>query len=280
VGVAKLSDGRQLGYALMGVADGFPIVALHGTPGSARQLASLDRRVGDLGVFLIAPDRPGYGESTYDPHRTIASGARDVAELLDQLDVGRCGIVGLSGGGPTALACAALLSDRITAVATVGGVAPLVPRDPTLPPDRSMVRLARRSRPVTRLIFEGVFLAGRLQPERMLARFAGLLARSDAALLREDLEVRSAFLDDFRHSSRTAAQAVTRDLWLFGRPWDVDGSRADTTIHVWHGTEDRNVPFAHAGVIAARFPRAELHVVEGGGHLLVGQMEAIVAGVR
>jgi pimeloyl-ACP methyl ester carboxylesterase len=109
-------------------------MVLHGTPGSSRQLAALGPLAGTRGIAVVAPDRAGYGGSSHDPSRTIASGAHDVEMLIAQLGLPACGIVGISGGAPTALACGVLLGDRVSAVATVGSVAPLVPRDPSLPP--------------------------------------------------------------------------------------------------------------------------------------------------
>jgi pimeloyl-ACP methyl ester carboxylesterase len=271
-----LPDGRRLAYQVMGAPARSPAVVLHGTPGSARQLAGLDRPARDRGLALIVPDRPGYGGSGYDPSGTIASGARDLGELLNHLSPASCAVVGLSGGGPTGLACGVLLPGRVTAVATVGGVAPLVPRSPLLPPDRFVIKTARRSQAAARALFAAAGHAGRTRPEKTLARFAALLAEPDSRLLREDPEVRAGFLDDLRHPSPTTARAAARDFWLFGRPWDVDLAAMTVPAHIWHGTGDRNVPVAHARVIAARCPAARLHIVEGGGHMLLSHLDQII----
>lgn len=275
-----LDDGRRLAYEVLGDRQGRPLVALHGTPGSARQLACLDGPARAAGMAVVVPDRAGYGGSTWDPRRTVASGARDVGVLLARLGVGPCPVVGISGGGPTALACGALLPDRVTAVATVGGVAPLVPRDPALPPDRLAVRTARRSERAARLLFAGALRAGRRRPERALERFARWLAEPDARLLLDDTAVRRAFLDDLRHPSPSAAKAAARDFRLFARAWDVDLAAMAVPVHVWHGTDDRNVPVAHARVLAARCPTVALHLVDGGGHLLLSELGAVLADLR
>ena len=271
-----LPDGRRLAYQVTGAPGGSPVVVLHGTPGSSRQLAGLDRPARDRGLALIVPDRPGYGGSGYDPSGTIASGARDLGGLLNRLGLPPCAVVGLSGGGPTALACGVLLPDRVTAVATVGGVAPLVPRSPLLPPDRIVIRTARRSRGAVRVLFAVAGRAGRARPERTLDRFAALLAEPDARLVRENRGVRDGFLDDLRHPSPTTARAAARDFWLFAREWDADIADMAVPAHIWHGTADRNVPVAHARVIADRCPTARLHLVEGGGHLLLGHLDQII----
>jgi pimeloyl-ACP methyl ester carboxylesterase len=269
----------MLAFELLGDPAGTPVVVLHGTPGSWRQLAVLGPPARERGLTLIAPDRAGYGGSTHDRARTIASGARDVGALVAHLGVRRCGVVGLSGGGPTALACGALPDDLFSVVATAGSVAPLVPRDPSLPPDRFMTRVARRSEAGARALFGLTVLAGRARPEATLDRFAALLAEPDARLLRENPDMRRAFLDDLQHPSRTTARAAARDFWLFTRPWDINLADVSTPAHIWHGSEDRNVPVAHARVIAARCPTARLHIVDGGGHMLLSRLDQILAGM-
>lgn len=279
VPVITLPDSRKLAFELLGDPAGVPVVVLHGTPGSWRQLAALDPPARERGLALIAPDRAGYGGSSHDPGRTITSGARDVAALIAHLAVRRCGVVGLSGGGPTALACGVLPGDLVSVVATVGGVAPLVPRDPSLPPDRLMTRIAHRSQAGAQALFALTVQAGRRRPEATLNRFAALLAEPDARLLQDDSDMRQAFLDDLRHPSKTTARAAARDFWLFTRPWDMNLADLNTPAHIWHGTEDRNVPVAHARVIAARCPTARLHIVDGGGHMLLSQLDEILAGM-
>ena len=159
--VLGLPDGRRLAYEVMGDPAGSPVLVLHGTPGSSRQLASLSGPARERGLALVAPDRAGYGGSSYDPSRSIASGARDLGELIRHAGLAGCAVVGLSGGGPTALACGVVLPGQVSAVATVGGVAPLVPRDPSLPADRLVTRTARRSEVAARVLFAAVVRARR-----------------------------------------------------------------------------------------------------------------------
>jgi pimeloyl-ACP methyl ester carboxylesterase len=274
-----LADGRRLAYEVLGAPDGYPVIVLHGTPGSARQVAMLDVPARERGVALIAPDRAGYGGSSNDPRRTIASGAADVEALRRHLSLETAAVVGLSGGGPTALACGAVMADKVASVTTVGSVAPLLPRDPSLPPDRLITRVARRSEVAARVLLAAMVSGGRTNPEQALDRSADRVAEPDARLMRDDEAVRSAFLDDLRHLSPTTARAAARDFALFARPWNVELTAIKAPTHVWHGTEDRNVPVAHAHVIAARCPAARLQIVEGGGHMLLEQLDAIFAAI-
>ena len=278
--MVSLPDGRQLGYAVVGDPTGIPVVGLHGTPGSARQLAALSEPARARGVALVTPDRAGYGQSTYDPRRSIASNARDIGAVLRSLNIDRCSVIGLSGGGPFALGCGVVLAERVTAVATVGAVAPMVPRDPSLPPDRLVARVARRSEAGAHALFAVMVRRGRTHPEHALDQFASLLAEQDARLLREAGPVRAAFLDDFRHPSPTAARAAARDFWLFEHRWDVNLADMAVPCDIWHGTQDRNVPVAHAKSIAKVCPTARLHLVDGGGHMLLGELDDILSSLH
>ena len=275
----RLPDGRLLAFDVRGASSGTPVVALHGTPGSSRQLAGLDLAARAHGITLVTPDRAGYGRSSYDPERSLAAGARDVASLLRHLGIDRCAVMGLSGGGPFALACGVVSAHQVTSVVTIGGVAPLVPRDPSLPPDRFLTKVARRSQTGARALFAVMLRAGQINPEKVLERFASLLAEPDARLLRENGPLREGLLDDLRHPAPTAARAAARDFWLFAHRWDVDLAQMTPPVHVWHGTRDRNVPVQHARVVAQRCPTARLHLIDGGGHLPFAHLESILADI-
>lgn len=278
-GTLSLAGGRRLGWRVLGDAGGTPVLVLHGTPGSSRQLGALGQPARERGIAAIAPDRAGYGESGYDRRRTVASSARDVGELIAHLDLPPCPVIGVSGGGPTALACGVVLAGQITAIATVGGIAPLVPRDPSLPKESLLLRLAGGNQLLARALFSVTTRMVKRRPERALDKFAGSVAEPDAALLRGNDAVRQAFLDDFTHPSATNARAAARDAWLFARAWDIDLADVAVPVHAWHGTLDRNVPVEHSGVIASRCPAGQRHVVEGAGHLMFEQLDQILASV-
>ena len=142
-----------------------------------------------------------------------------------------------------------------------------------------MIRLASHSQALTRAFFAVTTRAAERQPERAIGKFAGMVAEPDARLLRGNDAVRQAFLDDFTHPSRTNARAAARDAWLFARAWDIDIADITVPVHAWHGTEDRNVPVQHSGVIAARCPAGQRHVIQGAGHLMLEQVDQIVASV-
>ena len=118
-------DGRTLAFAVWGDADGFPVLALHGTPGCRLERWPDEDLYRRLGVCLVTHDRAGYGRSDRRHGRRVADETDDVGVLADHLGFERFAVTGASGGGPHALACAALLPDRVVRVACLVGGAPL-----------------------------------------------------------------------------------------------------------------------------------------------------------
>ena len=119
-----LDDGRALDVLLGGDPDGFPLVLHHGTPSDASLFRDWDEECATRGLRLVAVSRPGYATSTRVPGRDVAQAARDTAAVLDLLGHRDFVTAGWSGGGPHALACAAVLPDRCRGAATLAGVGP------------------------------------------------------------------------------------------------------------------------------------------------------------
>ncbi len=117
----KTPDGRHLSTQTYGDPDGKPVFLLHGTPGSRLGPHPRGTVLHRLGVRLIAFDRPGYGDSDRFQGRRVADAATDVLAIADAFGLDKFAVVGRSGGGPHALACAALLPDRLTKVAVLVG---------------------------------------------------------------------------------------------------------------------------------------------------------------
>ena len=118
-------DGRRLEWSEFGASDGRPVIAFHGTPSSRLDFAPTDGVARRLGVRVIAPDRPGHGGSSPVRGRTLAGGAADIVELADHLGLDRFAVLGFSGGGPHAFACASQLGDRVSAVVGASAAGPV-----------------------------------------------------------------------------------------------------------------------------------------------------------
>ncbi|MEV6284437.1 alpha/beta hydrolase [Kribbella sp. NPDC051770] len=120
----RTPDGRTVAYSLYGAPGGVPVVSQNGSPSTRWKRPDVVRAVEELGVRLLSIDRPGYGESTRQPGRTVADAVADVRLVADAQGWERFAVTGGSGGGPHALACAALLPDRVVRCAVAGGIAP------------------------------------------------------------------------------------------------------------------------------------------------------------
>jgi len=119
----QLPDGRRLDLRVSGPAGGFPLVFHHGTPGAATPYRALERAAHARGLRLVTTSRPGYGDSSPQPGRSVVDVAADTAAVLAAIGADRCLIAGWSGGGPHALACGARLG-ATAAVLVIAGIAP------------------------------------------------------------------------------------------------------------------------------------------------------------
>ena len=225
-------------------------------------------------LTLITYDRPGYGGSSGQAGRSVADCAADVRTLSEVLGFDRCVVWGFSGGGPHALACGALLEDLVAAVATIGSPAPF-----DAPGLDYLAGWSDEDREDHEL-----FLSDRAEWERrgererreLLAMNAGELAEywsagmcaADGATLRGEFGV-------WLHRAAHAALASSIEGWteddiaLFHAPWGFDPASISIPVKVWHGQEDRLMPFAHGRWLAETIPGAHAELRDDDGHLTV-----------
>ncbi|EWT01417.1 hydrolase [Intrasporangium oryzae NRRL B-24470] len=269
--VMVLPDGRNLAWLDLGDPAGAAVVAFHGTPGSRLQLAFADGAASAAGVRLVVPDRPGYGLSGYQRRPTHFGWVEDVRRLADHVGLSTFAVLGTSGGGPHAAACARFLPERVRAAAIVSGVAPLAEAGTEagmVPLDALLVRLSRRWGPLARPGLSVLATLDRRWPERMIGMMERSLGAADAAVMRRP-EVRAALLSDLRASARTTGAAMAQDYALWARDWGFRLEDVTVPVYVWHGDADQDVPISQARRMAKRIPKSVLHECPGEGHLLV-----------
>jgi pimeloyl-ACP methyl ester carboxylesterase len=270
-GVVRLADGRKLGFVEYGDADGVPIFWFHGTPGGSGQIAPAMRIAAqELGVRLIALERPGIGRSTRHLYDCIGDWAADVAEAADALGVDRFGCVGLSGGGPYVLACGAHLPQRMFGGVLLGSVAPARGDDAIAGGlvgfgERFAVLFERAHLPLGHLIYGIARVAAPLQDLAFFA-YVAISPPGDQRIFRQP-EMKAMFLEDIFGASRRQAHAPVLDVRLFLRDWGFALADVKVPIRMWHGDADPIVPFAHAQHLASLLPDAELRVRPGESHL-------------
>ena len=270
-GSVAVRDDRRLSFAEYGSPRGEALVWMHGTPGARRQIPLEARALAEArGLRIIGVDRPGIGSSTPYLYPNVLDWAGDLELLLDALAVDTVRVIGLSGGGPYALAAGAALPDRVHGIGILGGVAPTCGPDA---PDGGVVQLACRLSPLLRTarVPLGVALTAAIRLVKPLAGpgldlYAMVQPPGDKNLLARP-EFKAMFLDDLLNGSRFQTSAPLNDLVLFTQDWGFEIAEVSVPVRWWHGDEDHIVPHLHGRHVVDRLPDATLTTVDGESHL-------------
>ncbi|MGH2857746.1 MAG: alpha/beta fold hydrolase [Gaiellaceae bacterium] len=264
-------DGRVLRVYEDGDPGGVPVLCHAGTPGSGLLFAADVARTRLRGVRLISYDRPGYGGSTRHEGRRVADCAADVRAIADALGIRRLGVWGISGGGPHAVACAALLAGLVPAVAALASSAPY--GAPGLDYFAGMgelnvtdLKLLLEDPAAARAKYEAdrveILASG---PNEMLEMLRSLLAPVDAAVLTDE-RARQMF-DAIMLGVAPGIDGWWDDDVAMNADWGFELGQIRTPVLVMHGRHDRFVPFAHGEWLAANIPGAQPRLLDHDGHL-------------
>jgi pimeloyl-ACP methyl ester carboxylesterase len=275
----SLRDGRRLGCAEYADPGGTPGFYFHGHPGSRLEPRFAAEAASGAGLRIIALDRPGYGLSDFQPGRRILDWPGDVAEVADALGLERFGVLGSSGGGPYALACAHALPKRVTRAGLISGVGPYdAPgaTDGMRWQNRVGFQLGARFPPLARLVMWSMERQLRRRPDRTLDALAEAMSPRDAEIARRP-EVRELLAADVAEAFRRGSRGAALDVVLLGRPWGFRLEEIETVVHLWQGEDDVLVPPAMGRHMAAALPDCRPTWLPGEGHLLfVDHMAEIV----
>ena len=274
----RLKDGRTLSYAEFGDPGGKPLFFFHGFPNSRVGAQHAGDVAARLGIRLIAPDRPGFGLSDIKPGRRIGDWPDDVRELADALGIDRFAVMGLSGGGPYVAACALKIPERLTAVAIVSGVAPLVERKAVADMsrwNRLMVRLQRYLPWITRVNLWLMEQAVRRFPSLLMSMGDRALPPADVAVLARP-EVRASVIADYTEAFRQGSRAAAQEFVLYTRPWGFRLEKITVEVLLWQGEADTFVVPSMGRYYAEVLPNCRARFYPDEGHLLsVDRMEEI-----
>jgi pimeloyl-ACP methyl ester carboxylesterase len=280
-GNIAIGNDRQIGFAEFGDPQGRAVFWLHGTPGARRQIPAEARIYAEQHhIRLIGVDRPGIGSSTPYQYDVVLDFAHDLQVIADVLGIERFAVVGLSGGGPYTLACAAAMPERVVTAAVLGGVAPT--RGPDAISGGAMT-LGNLVAPILEVAGLPVRLAAatlikliRPVASPALEVYAAISPEGDRRLLGRP-EFKAMFLDDLLNGSRKQLAAPFADVVVFARPWGFLLDEVKVPVHWWHGDRDHIIPFAHGEHVVAALPDAKLYVVPGESHLAgLGRAEEIL----
>jgi pimeloyl-ACP methyl ester carboxylesterase len=270
----ELSDGRVLEVLCDGPEDGMALVFQNGTPTAAVLFAPLVEIAAARGLRTVTYSRPGYAASTAKPGRSVADAAADVAAILDAIGADRFVTIGWSGGGPHALACAALLADRCAAAVSLSGVAPypaagldwLAGMGPENVEEFTLTLEGDSA--LTPWLEEAAKELATVQGDDVAAALGGLVSDVDKASLTGDYAEFVAAT--FRRAVSTGVAGWRDDDLAFAKPWGFELDAIERPVAVWQGGEDRMVPMAHGEWLAEHIPGAHKHLYPDEGHLSLG----------
>jgi len=273
-----VSDGRRVAVDCSGDPNGFPVFLLHGTPGSRTGPLPRAPLVYRLGIRLISYDRPGYGDSARQKGRSVADAALDVLDIADQLQLGEFSVVGRSGGGPHALACAALIpGKRVANAAVLVGLAPsdaqgldwfegmtgsntndyeLAANDG----DAVVAELTRRAEEIQR------------NPDSLLSALGKEMSSADKRIA-FDAGIRRRLHETYREALKCGPYGWIDDVLAFRRPWGFDLGKITVPVRLWHGDADVFSPPGHSVWMAGQIPGATIELQHGAAHF--GAMEIL-----
>ncbi|MGA8691586.1 MAG: alpha/beta hydrolase [Methyloceanibacter sp.] len=283
--ILVVPGGRRIGCAEYGDPCGLPVLALHGTPGSRLMFALSDGAARERGIRLIAPERPGYGLSDYRHCESLAQSAEDLSAVANGYGLDRFAIIGVSGGGPYAVAAAAAMPDRVSLLVLVGPVGEMA---------EGRVRMSRVHRllfgvlarvPVaTRIFFRSLRYVVSSAPDTAHRWLLRRVKASDRDILARP-EVKASLQAALGEGLRPGVEGAVQDLRLYCAPWRLRLTEIDVAAVVWQGSDDTIVPPAAAYGLARTLPNCRLDVIPAAGHYWVfGRfgliLDAVAAALR
>ena len=262
----SISDGRSLTYTNLGAPSSPLVMYFHGAPTSRLDLVPFEDALAGLDVRVVSADRPGYGGSSPQAGRGLEDWPADVAAFADHLGVERFAVMGWSSGGPYAVACAALLPDRVASAGVVCGVTDFGwpgAWDGYLEDESKLMRIGDEARAVAWC--EAHY--GQ-DGSRFMEAGLGELAPADQAVL-ADAALATALMTTVGEAFRQGVRGYAQDIFVQGRAWTFDAGAILAPVWVLHGEADTVVPVAHARHTAEIIPGTRLLTRPDQGHISI-----------
>lgn len=269
--LVALPDGRKLEVVEAGDPKSPAVIVHNGTPQGAGFVQEHVEDAVIRGLRIVSYARPGYGKSTRHPGRNVASAAQDTAYLADALGIGAFATWGVSGGGPHALACAALLGDRVVAAACLAGVAPFnaegldfmagMGRDNV----EEFTAALKGEAALAEYLEPQVPALLNTDPETLAVHMESLLSAHDRAVLVGEIGRQIAAL--IQDGLKNGVYGMVDDDLAFVSPWGFSPSDIRRPLQIWQGEHDLMVPYSHGQWLADHIPGADVHLSPEDGHL-------------
>ncbi len=274
-GIVTLPDGRFIAYLVGGDPLSFPIIGLHGTPGCRLSRWPVDSVYAEAGVRYITTDRAGYGQSSRHRGRSVVDDAADVLAVADALGIAQFAVVGGSGGGPHALACAAVLKDRVVKVACQSSIAPfgkdgmnrsewVAGMTETIAAELTWAEAGEETLAQQMQVQQRAMEAALISNPSMM--FGEGMSEKDVAFM-----LRPQVVEIFRRivteQARNGVWGSVDDTLAFAQPWGFALTEIQIPVLITHGAFDTSAPLAHGLWLAEHIPSAEIDISETGGHM-------------
>lgn len=258
-----LKNVKTLNWYEYGDPNGLPLLYFHGTPGSHCEAASASKIAKNLGMRVIALDRTGYGDSELHANTAYIDWPDIIVQLADKLHLDIFSILGYSGGGPYALACAHKIPERLINVTIVSSPA-------SLTTSVMQKHMNVNFKPLYELADTDFQMANQQvseltqSPEAFLELVRSQLSDSDRLIFERD-EFINQYLKSLKHSLKQGSDATVIDLRNIAQPWKFNLEDIQPEVDIWHGDDDNNFDIAIADYLASRL-NSTLHIVKKSGH--------------
>lgn len=264
----RLQDGRRLAFSEFGDPSGKPVFFFHGWPGARLQGAVMDKSAMRLSVRAIAPDRPGFGLSDFQPGRSILDWPEDLLALANHLEMDLFSVLGLSGGAPYALACAAKIPHRLITVGIISGIGPSDAPNASQgvsPRLRRMIRMCTYAPWLVRLSLWRMARKRHQDPERTYVDLLDSVPEPDRKAL-SNPTVKTKAVTASKDTFRNGTRGHFHEICLFARPWGFQMQGIQPMIQLWHGEEDRDILPITAQNQAESLSNCQARFLPGEGH--------------
>jgi pimeloyl-ACP methyl ester carboxylesterase len=260
-----LKDGRKLSFSICGALNGEPVFYFHGFPGSHLEveLTGLKETAEKLNIRMIAVNRPGYGDSDFQRKRCLLDWPDDICELADSFKIEKFSVLGYSGGGPFALACAYKVPKRLKKVIVVSGMGSVYAPGAKKVPSWSIIKLPGF---VMNIILKGMKKIVEQKPEKFLSSMNKSLPKVDVEALK-NFKLEKDFIVVLKEAFKSGIKGAKHDAKIYRKHWGFKLNGIDHKVHLWHGEEDANVKIKTAQFIASKLPNCFSNFYPKEGHL-------------
>lgn len=273
-----LSDGRRLGYSVYGDLDGIPLLLFHGTPGSRVWFIDDDPVAKELGICLIATDRPGYGLSDKKNNGSLLDYAQDIKELAEHLQLDKFSVLGVSGGGAFAAAVTFALPKKVDTCILVCTATPFKNGKPpkTMSKENRLAFYLTNHFPwLLKLIEKSKKKLVDQKPEvykENLKRGGSYLSDWDNKMLQNEDVLENGVLHS-KEAYRQGVDGVIDEGKILTKDWGFKVEELATAVIVWHGEKDTFSPVIEVKNMAKKIPNVQTHYLEEAGHFLTESEE-------